>query len=60
MRVGRGAGNSLTEVLVPVLERRGVPTGVDTQKVPAVAEEVGRPFVPRLPYTDRAAITQGL
>ncbi|MFE7710228.1 hypothetical protein ACFU6I_31580 [Streptomyces sp. NPDC057486] len=56
--LGAGAGNSPTESLVPVLEQMGVPTGVDTQKVPAVAEGVARPFVPRLPYTDRAAITQ--
>ncbi|MFI5747147.1 4-hydroxy-2-oxovalerate aldolase [Streptomyces sp. NPDC051644] len=57
--LGAGAGNSPTEILVPVLEQMGVPTGVDTQKVLAAAEEVARPFIPRLPYTDRAAITQG-
>ncbi|GAA3480084.1 hypothetical protein GCM10018966_046140 [Streptomyces yanii] len=44
---------------MPVPEQMGVPTRVDTQKVPAAAEEVARPFIPRLPYTDRAAITQG-
>ncbi|MFE7326804.1 hypothetical protein ACFU8W_17755 [Streptomyces sp. NPDC057565] len=31
----------------------------DTQQVPTAAEEVARPFIPRLPYTDRAAVTQG-
>lgn len=36
----------------------GVSTRVDTQKVLA-AEKVARPFIPRLSYTDRAAITQG-
>ncbi|MGW1652158.1 hypothetical protein [Streptomyces atratus] len=56
---GAGAGNSPTEILVPVLKQMGVPTGVDTQKVLAAAEEVARPFIPRLPCTDRAAITQG-
>ncbi|GGT20607.1 hypothetical protein GCM10010207_19940 [Streptomyces atratus] len=56
---GAGAGNSPTGILVPVLKQMGVPTGVDTQKVLAAAEEVARPFIPRLPCTDRAAITQG-
>ncbi|MER5491667.1 4-hydroxy-2-oxovalerate aldolase [Streptomyces sp. NPDC002490] len=57
--LGAGAGNAPTEILVPVLERMGVPTGVDTQAVLAAADEVVRPFVARLPWTDRAAITQG-
>ncbi|MEU0690543.1 4-hydroxy-2-oxovalerate aldolase [Streptomyces uncialis] len=57
--LGAGAGNAPTEILVPVLERMGVPTGVDTQAVLAAADEVVRPFVERLPWTDRAAITQG-
>ncbi|MFD9718706.1 4-hydroxy-2-oxovalerate aldolase [Streptomyces sp. NPDC059076] len=57
--LGAGAGNAPTEILVPVLERMGVPTGVDTQAVLAAADEVVRPFIERLPWADRAAITQG-
>lgn len=57
--LGAGAGNSPTEILVPVLERMGVPTGVDTQAVLAAADEVVKPFIERLPWTDRGAITQG-
>lgn len=37
----------------------GVPTGVDTQAVLAAADEVVKPFIERLPWTDRGAITQG-
>jgi 4-hydroxy 2-oxovalerate aldolase len=58
--LGAGAGNSPTEVLVAVLERLGIPTGVDVGAVSAGAEDVVRPYIPRLPWTDRASITQGV
>ncbi|TDD94262.1 4-hydroxy-2-oxovalerate aldolase [Actinomadura rubrisoli] len=57
--LGAGAGNSPTEVLVATFERLGVPTGVDVQGALAAADEVVKPFLHRLPFADRGAITQG-
>jgi 4-hydroxy 2-oxovalerate aldolase len=57
--LGAGAGNSPTEVLAATFERMGVRTGVDLGAVLSAAEEVVRPFVPRLPWMDRSSITQG-
>ncbi|MGH3171279.1 MAG: 4-hydroxy-2-oxovalerate aldolase [Trebonia sp.] len=57
--LGAGAGNSPTEVLVATFERLGIPTGVDVQGAMAAAEDVVRPFLSRLPFADRGAITQG-
>jgi 4-hydroxy 2-oxovalerate aldolase len=57
--LGAGAGNSPTEVLAAVFDRIGVSTGVDPQAVAAAAEEVVRPYIPRLPWIDRASIVQG-
>jgi 4-hydroxy 2-oxovalerate aldolase len=57
--LGAGAGNSPTEVLAATFERMGIRTGVDLGQVLSAAEEVVRPFIPRLPWMDRASITQG-
>lgn len=57
--LGAGAGNSPTEVLAATFERLGIRTGVDLGEVLSAAEDVVRPFVPRLPWMDRASITQG-
>ena len=57
--LGAGAGNSPTEVLVATFERLGVPTGVDVQGALAAADDVVKPFLHRLPFADRGAITQG-
>jgi len=57
--LGAGAGNSPTEILATAFERLGVPTGVDPDGVLAVAEEVAKPFIPRLPVADRNSIIQG-
>ncbi|MFA1545885.1 4-hydroxy-2-oxovalerate aldolase [Actinomadura chokoriensis] len=57
--LGAGAGNSPTEVLVATFERLGVPTGVDVQGAMAAADDVVKPFLHRLPFADRGAITQG-
>jgi 4-hydroxy 2-oxovalerate aldolase len=57
--VGAGAGNSPTEILAATFEHLGIPTGIDVQGALAAAEDVVKPFLPRLPYADRAAITQG-
>jgi 4-hydroxy 2-oxovalerate aldolase len=57
--LGAGAGNSPTEVLAAVFDRLGITTGVDPQHAAAAAEDVVRPFIPRLPWMDRASIVQG-
>lgn len=57
--LGAGAGNAPTEVLVATFDRLGIPTGVDVQGVLAAADEVVKPWLPRLPFADRGAITQG-
>jgi 4-hydroxy 2-oxovalerate aldolase len=46
-------------VLAATFERMGIRTGVDLGEVLSAAEEVVRPFIPRLPWMDRASITQG-
>jgi 4-hydroxy 2-oxovalerate aldolase len=56
--LGAGAGNAPTEVLVATFDRLGIPTGVDVQGALA-AEDVVKPFLSRLPFADRAAVTQG-
>ncbi|WP_432842375.1 4-hydroxy-2-oxovalerate aldolase [Dactylosporangium sp. CA-092794] len=57
--LGAGAGNSPTEVLAAVFARLGIDTGVDPQAAAAAAEDVVRPYIPRLPWMDRASIVQG-
>src|SRR5229473_2110381 len=57
--LGAGAGNSPTEVLAATFDRLGIRTGVDVTGVLAAAEEVVRPFIPRLPWMDRASVVQG-
>jgi 4-hydroxy 2-oxovalerate aldolase len=57
--LGAGAGNSPTEVLAATFDQLGIPTGIDVQAALAAAEDVVRPFLRRLPFADRASITQG-
>ncbi len=57
--LGAGAGNAPTEILASVFDHLGVRTGLDVNRALAAAEEVVRPFIPRLPWTDRASIVQG-
>ena len=57
--LGAGAGNSPTEVLAATFEHMGIRTCVGLGEVLSAADEVVRPFIPRLPWMDRAAITQG-
>ena len=57
--LGAGAGNSPTEVLAATFDRLGIETGVDVQQTLAAADEIVKPFLPRLPWTDRASIVQG-
>jgi 4-hydroxy 2-oxovalerate aldolase len=57
--LGAGAGNAPTEVLAATFSRLGISTGVDIDSVLAAAEEVVRPFIPRLPWMDRSSVVQG-
>jgi 4-hydroxy 2-oxovalerate aldolase len=57
--LGAGAGNSPTEILTVAFDRLGIVTGVDSDAVLAVAEEIARPMIPRLPTADRNSIIQG-
>ncbi len=57
--LGAGAGNSPTEVLAATFDRMGIVTGVDVHAALAAADEIVKPFLPRLPWTDRASIVQG-
>ncbi|MFF3585455.1 4-hydroxy-2-oxovalerate aldolase [Streptomyces mirabilis] len=57
--LGAGAGNSPTEVLAATFERMGIPTGVDVDLALAAAQDVVKPFIPRLPWMDRSSIVQG-
>lgn len=56
---GAGAGNSPTEVLAAAFAKMGVPTGLDLPALLAAAADVALPFIPRLPWAERAAIGQG-
>jgi 4-hydroxy 2-oxovalerate aldolase len=57
--LGAGAGNAPTEILAATFDRLGIETGVDVSAALAAAEEVVRPFLPRIPWADRSAIVQG-
>jgi 4-hydroxy 2-oxovalerate aldolase len=57
--LGAGAGNAPTEVVAATFDRLGIPTDIDVQRVMQAAEDIVRPMMPRLPWMDRAAITQG-
>jgi len=57
--LGAGAGNAPTEVLAATFDRLGISTGLDLQGLLAAADDVVKPYLPRLPWTDRAAIVQG-
>ena len=57
--LGAGAGNAPTEVVAATFDRLGIQTDVDVQKVMQAAEDVVKPMLPRLPWMDRASITQG-
>lgn len=56
---GAGAGNAATEVLVAVLEKAGLSTGIDLFKIMEAAEFVLGPIMPRQPVIDRDALVIG-
>nr|WP_209124998.1 4-hydroxy-2-oxovalerate aldolase [Alkalihalobacillus sp. BA299] len=45
--LGAGAGNTQTEVLVGVLERLGIESGIDLYKIMDVAENIVAPILPK-------------
>ncbi|TDL93158.1 4-hydroxy-2-oxovalerate aldolase [Vibrio vulnificus] len=45
--LGAGAGNTQTEVLVAVLDRMGIRTGIDLYKMLDLSEEVGNTIMPK-------------
>lgn len=57
--LGAGAGNTQLEVLVAVLDRLGVPSGVDVYAAMDAAEDVVRPMLPRPIVVDRDALVIG-
>lgn len=57
--LGAGAGNTPLEVLLAVLDRMGVETGVDLFKTMDIAEEIVTPMMDHLVRVDRDALTLG-
>jgi 4-hydroxy 2-oxovalerate aldolase len=57
--LGAGAGNTPTEILVAVLDKMGVQTGIDVERTMDVAEDVVRPIMPRPQIVDRAGLSLG-
>jgi 4-hydroxy 2-oxovalerate aldolase len=57
--LGAGAGNTQTEVLVAVLDKLGISTGIDVLKMMDVAEDLVRPIMDRPQVIDRAGLTLG-
>ena len=57
--LGAGAGNTQTEVLVPVLQRMGLDVGVDSYKLMDLAEEVIAPILPKAQEIGRGSIVMG-
>ncbi|WP_087973257.1 4-hydroxy-2-oxovalerate aldolase [Oceanobacillus rekensis] len=57
--LGAGAGNTQTEVLVAVLERMGIHTGVDLYKMMDIAEEIVAPILPKPQEINRDSLTLG-
>ncbi|EHN13036.1 4-hydroxy-2-oxovalerate aldolase [Patulibacter medicamentivorans] len=57
---GAGSGNAQTEVVVALLDRAGLRTGIDVAALLDVAEDVAAPLQPAVPVVDRDAVTLGL
>ena len=57
--LGAGAGNTPTEVLVAVLDRLGIRSGIELEGILGAADEVVRPYMHRPPKMDRNAIVMG-
>lgn len=57
--LGAGAGNTQTEVMIAVLDKMGVQTGVDLYKMMDVAEDIISPMMTTPQIIDRNSITLG-
>jgi 4-hydroxy 2-oxovalerate aldolase len=57
---GAGAGNAQLEVLVAVLERIGIATGIDLYKVLDAADLAERTIMPKVPTISSVSIVSGL
>ena len=57
--MGAGAGNTPTEVLVAVLKRMGIETGIDLYGVQDCAEDIVLPMMDAPVRVDRDALTLG-
>lgn len=57
--LGAGAGNTQTEVLVAVLDRMGIKTGVDVYKMMDLAEELVAPILQAPQEITRESLTLG-
>jgi 4-hydroxy 2-oxovalerate aldolase len=57
--LGAGAGNAPTELLAAVLDRMGIPAGLDVLALSDAAEHIVAPFMPFQPVPDRESIALG-
>lgn len=57
--LGAGSGNTQLEVLVGVLKKAGLETGVDFYKIMDVAEDIVEPIMPRSQIIDNASLMLG-
>jgi 4-hydroxy-2-oxovalerate aldolase len=57
--LGAGAGNAMTEVLVAVLDKLAIETGIDLFKIMDISEDLVRPIMRHVPRVDRASLTMG-
>jgi 4-hydroxy 2-oxovalerate aldolase len=56
---GAGAGNCQMEALVAVMDKMGMPTGIDLWTLEDIADQIVRPIMTTPPVVDRATLTQG-
>lgn len=57
--LGAGAGNTQTEVLLAVLDRLGLDTGIDLYKMMDLAEDVVGPILPRSQEIRKGSLVMG-
>lgn len=57
--LGAGAGNTQTEVLVSVLDKIGIHTGIDLYKIMDVAEDIIAPILPQPQEITRGSLVLG-
>ncbi|WP_026690943.1 4-hydroxy-2-oxovalerate aldolase [Alteribacter aurantiacus] len=57
--LGAGAGNTQTEVMVAVLDKLGVKTGVDPYKMMDLAEDVVAPILPKPQEIEKGSLILG-